>query len=91
MLLPRRFGRCLDEATCNLKKSNRVRHPIDHECGKRFGNIQLKVCPLLGGGINVQTLCLQSRNEATPVRVGNNSNRGTAGLEGSGDEVSKGV
>ena len=91
MLLPRRFGRCLDEATCNLEKSSRVRHSIDHECGKRFGNIQLNVCPLLGGGINVQTLCLQSRNETTAVRLGNNRNRGTAGVEGCDDEVSKGV
>ena len=91
MLLPRRFGCCLDEATCNLEKSSRVRHTIHHECGKRFGNIQLNVYPLSGGGINVQTQCLQFRNQTTPVRLGNNSNRGTAGLEGNGDEVSKGV
>jgi hypothetical protein len=53
MLLPRRFGCCLNETTCNRGKSSRVRRVIDHESGVRFVNIQLNVSPLLGGGINI--------------------------------------
>ena len=53
MLLPRRFGCCLNETGCNREKSSRVRHIIDHKCGERFVNIQLNVSPLFGGGINI--------------------------------------
>jgi hypothetical protein len=53
MLLPRRFGCGLNETIYKREKSSRVRHIIDHKRGERFVNIQLKVSPLLGGGINI--------------------------------------
>ena len=53
MRLPCCFGCCLNETSCKLEKSRRVRHTIDHKCGKRLGNIQLNVRPLLSGGVNI--------------------------------------
>ena len=53
MLLPRRFGCCLNKITYNRKKSRRVRHIIDHKCRECFVPIQLNVSSLLGGGINI--------------------------------------
>ena len=91
MRLPRRFGCCLNETTRNREKSSRVRHIIDHKCGERFVNIQLKVSPLLGGGINIYALGLQSRNKTVRARLGNDNDSRTSGLESYSDEASKGV
>jgi hypothetical protein len=69
-----------------------------HLTGSHFGQLLIKFLrglnfdfwdTLLGGGINIYALCLQSRNETVPVRLGDDNDSRTPGLEGNGDKASK--
>jgi hypothetical protein len=58
----------------------------------KVGQIRLtESVALLGGGINIYALGLQSRNKTVRARLGNDNDSRTSGLESYSDEASKGV